>query len=118
MEARVSHGSWSVRSSSHADRLPVLTGHGDHRPGASRLGVTSTYELIRKAGTDDPERTAIALPDGSARQECLSYRTLLKTIHQVANLLVDLGVERGDVIHRGSGNLWQKKGNPERLITK
>ena len=69
-----------------------------HPSGASRLGVSSTYELIRKVAADDPERTAIALPDGGEGTGYLSYQTLLKTIHQVANLLVDLGVGRRDVI--------------------
>jgi len=32
----------------------------EHVPNASRLSVRSTYELIREAATQDPERTAIA----------------------------------------------------------
>ena len=32
----------------------------EHVPLAARLSVRSTYELIREAATQDPERTAIA----------------------------------------------------------
>jgi fatty-acyl-CoA synthase len=70
-------------------------------PFASPLIVHSTYELIREAATNDPERTAIALLAGRKRSERpvrLSYRALLNTIHQVANLLADLGIGPHDVI--------------------
>ena len=73
----------------------------EHVPNASRLSVGSTYELIREAATNDPERTAIALLAGSKRSDRavrLSYRALLNTIHQTANLLADLGIGPGDVI--------------------
>lgn len=70
-------------------------------PPASGKSVGSTYELIREAATTDPERIAIALPEGLKRSDRagrLSYRALLNTIHQIANLLADLGVEPTDVI--------------------
>ena len=72
-----------------------------HLPRASRLTVRSTYELIREAATQDPERTAIALLAGSKRSDRpvrLSYRALLNTVHQTANLLADLSIEPTDVI--------------------
>ena len=73
----------------------------EHVPGASRFTIHSTYELIREAATNDPERTAIALHSGrnrSYQSERLSYRALLSNLHQTANLLADLGVESGEVI--------------------
>src|SRR5260370_27010046 len=73
----------------------------EHVPGAERLTVRSTYELIREAATNNPERTAIALLARRKRSERpvrLSYRALLSNIHQTANLLADLGIEPGDVI--------------------
>ncbi len=73
----------------------------EHVPLAARLSVRSTYELIRKAAAQDPERAAIALlPAGEQadRPVCLSYRALLSSIHQTANLLADLGMGQQDVI--------------------
>jgi fatty-acyl-CoA synthase len=73
----------------------------EHVPLAERLNVHSTYELIRKAATKDPERTAISLLLGGEQADrpvCLSYRALLSSIHQTANLLADLGMGPQDVI--------------------
>ena len=73
----------------------------EHVPGASRLTVHSTYELIRDAAINDPERTAIEVlteGDQSDRPGRLSYGSLLNNLHQTANLLADLSVESGDVI--------------------
>src|SRR6266852_4279560 len=73
----------------------------EHVPGASRLTVHSTYELIREAATNNPERTAIKVlteGDQSDRPGRLSYGSLLNNLHQTANLLADLGVESGEVI--------------------
>jgi fatty-acyl-CoA synthase len=73
----------------------------EHVPLAARLTVHSTYELIREAATKDPDRTAITLLSGRNRSDRplrLSYRALINNIHQTANLLVDLGIESGDVI--------------------
>ena len=70
-------------------------------PLAARLAVRSTYELMREAAAKDPERTAITLlPAGehADRPVCLSYRALLSSIHQTANLLADLGMGPQDVI--------------------
>ena len=70
-------------------------------PLAARLTVRSTYELIREAAAKDPERTAITLlPEGEQadRPVRLSYRALLSSIHQTANLLADLGLGPQDVI--------------------
>jgi len=70
-------------------------------PLAARLTVRSTYELIREAAAKDPERTAITLlPEGeqAGRPVHLSYRALLSSIHQTANLLADLGLGPQDVI--------------------
>ncbi len=39
----------------------------EHVPLAARLSVRSTYELIREAATQDPERTAIAFLSGGDR---------------------------------------------------
>jgi len=73
----------------------------EHVPSASRLSVRSTYELIREAATQDPERTAIAFLSGGDRldrPEGISYGALLNGLHQTANLLADLGVGSQDVI--------------------
>ncbi len=70
-------------------------------PLAARLTVRSTYELIREAAAKDPERTAITLLPGGEQADrpvCLSYRALLSSIHQTANLLADLGIGPQDVI--------------------
>jgi fatty-acyl-CoA synthase len=79
-------------------------------PLVERLTVRSTYELIEEMAAKDPERTAIALPGGEDRSDRpvrLSYGTLLKGVHQTANLLADLGVEPGDVIAELLPNLYQ-----------
>lgn len=73
----------------------------EHVPSASRLSVRSTYELIREAATQNPERTAIALLSGGDRldrPDGISYGALLNGLHQTANLLADLGVGSQDVI--------------------
>ena len=70
-------------------------------PSASHLIIRSTYELIRAAATNDPERMVIevlAEGDRSDRPGRLSYGRLLNNLHQAANLLADLGVESGEVI--------------------
>lgn len=67
-------------------------------PRPSHLIVRSTYELIREAATNDPERTAIDAPAEGDQSEHLSYGSLLNHLHQTANLLADLGVESGEVI--------------------
>jgi fatty-acyl-CoA synthase len=70
-------------------------------PSASRLSVRSTYELIRETATNNPDQTALSLLEDlkqSERVVHLSYRALLNSIHQVANLLADLGIEPTDVI--------------------
>jgi acyl-coenzyme A synthetase/AMP-(fatty) acid ligase len=70
-------------------------------PLAARLTVRSTYELIREAAAKDPERTAITLlPEGEQADQPvrLSYRALLSSIQQTANLLADLGLGPQEVI--------------------
>lgn len=73
----------------------------EHVPLAARLSVRSTYELLREAVTQDPQRTAIAFLSGRDRLDRvthLSSRALLNGIHQTANLLADLSIRPGDVI--------------------
>jgi fatty-acyl-CoA synthase len=73
----------------------------EYMPSTSRMSVRSTYELIRVTAMQDPERKAIALLEDlkqSDRAVHLSYQALLNSIHQVANLLADLGIEPKDVI--------------------
>lgn len=68
---------------------------------AGRQSIHSTYELIQAATMQEPERTALAVyedPKQSAGVVYLSNRALLNAIHQVANLLADLGIEAKDVI--------------------
>jgi fatty-acyl-CoA synthase len=70
-------------------------------PSSSRHSLHSTYELIRVTAMQGPEREAIALQEDlkpSNRAMNLSYQALLNSIHQVANLLADLGIEPKDVI--------------------
>jgi hypothetical protein len=45
----------------------------EHVPLAARPSVRSTYELIREAATQDPERRAIAFPSGGDRLRLLHY---------------------------------------------
>jgi fatty-acyl-CoA synthase len=68
---------------------------------AGRQSIHSTYELIQAAAMQEPERTALAVLEDhkqSAGVVYLSNRALLNAIHQVANLLADLGIEAKDVI--------------------
>ena len=74
---------------------------GEQNSNVSRPSVQSTYELIRVAAIKDPELTALELLEDlkrSDRDVQLSYRALLNAIHQVANLIGDLGIEPTDVI--------------------
>jgi fatty-acyl-CoA synthase len=73
----------------------------EHVSFAARLNVHSTYQLIREAATQDPERMAIALLSGRKRSDQparISYNALLNGLHQAANLLADLGIGSQDVI--------------------
>lgn len=73
----------------------------EHEPLATRLSVRSTYELIREAARQDPERTTLTFfseRDGSDPVTHLSSCALLSSLHQRANLLADLGIGPGDVI--------------------
>ena len=73
----------------------------EYIPNSSLISVRSTYVLIRVTAMQDPEREAIALLEDlkhSDRAAHLSNQALLNAIHQVANLLADLGIEPGDVI--------------------
>jgi fatty-acyl-CoA synthase len=73
----------------------------EHTSPASHPSIRSTYELIRVAAITDPEQTALEVLEDFKRSDRavqLSYRVLLNAIHQVANLLGDLGIEPTDVI--------------------
>jgi fatty-acyl-CoA synthase len=68
---------------------------------AERQNIHSTYELFRATARQKPEHTALAVieePRQSAGVVSLSNRALLNAIHQVANLLADLGIEAKDSI--------------------
>jgi fatty-acyl-CoA synthase len=73
----------------------------EYSSNASQPRVHSTYELIRVAAIKDPEHTALELLEDlnrSDRAVLLSFRALINAIHQVANLIGDLGIESTDVI--------------------
>lgn len=61
----------------------------------------STYDLLVRAATRWPERTALTvLPDASRWREPLrrTYSELLADVHRCANLLHELGVRRTDAV--------------------
>jgi fatty-acyl-CoA synthase len=70
-------------------------------PLARRLAVGSTYALLHKAVTSNPEQPArcfLPLGDPSQPGEALTARALLGKVHQTANLLADLGMGPQDVM--------------------
>jgi fatty-acyl-CoA synthase len=73
----------------------------EHTSNTSHRSVHSTYALIRVAAITDPEQTALEVLEDLKRSDRavqLSYGALLNSIHQVANLFGDLGIEPTDVI--------------------
>jgi fatty-acyl-CoA synthase len=70
-------------------------------PLAQRGLPLTTYAMLARAGAQWPDRTAVtALPDAERWQQPHSrtFAELLGDVHQVANLLRDLGVGRGDAV--------------------
>jgi fatty-acyl-CoA synthase len=70
-------------------------------PLAKRLAVGSTYALLQKALTNNPEQPArcfLPLGDSSQPGEALTARAFLGKVHQTANLLADLGMGPPDVM--------------------
>jgi fatty-acyl-CoA synthase len=79
-------------------------------PLAERQLPESTYAMIRQSALTFPDRPAlIFFPDGEHYQASLqvTYRQLLGRIHQVANMLADLGVGPTDVVSLLLPNLPQ-----------
>jgi fatty-acyl-CoA synthase len=68
----------------------------------SRRGLpATTYDLLRRAAENWPDRTAVSvLPDAQRWENPLrrSFSRLLADVHRVANLLHDLGVRRGSAV--------------------
>jgi fatty-acyl-CoA synthase len=70
-------------------------------PLAERGLPASTYELVTRAATLWPDRAAASvLPDGERWQTPLqrTYAELAADVHRAANVLADLGIERGDAV--------------------
>src|SRR5947209_10524612 len=70
-------------------------------PLATRLAVSSTYELLYKAVASSPEqppRCLLPLGDQSHPGQALTTRAFLRMVHQSANLLADLGMGPSDVV--------------------
>ena len=79
-------------------------------PLAQRQLPQSTYAMIRQSALTFPDRSAlIFFPDGEHYQASLqvTYRQLLGRIHQVANMLSDLGIGPTDVVSLLLSNLPQ-----------
>ncbi|MFJ2756411.1 acyl-CoA synthetase [Nocardioides sp. NPDC087217] len=74
---------------------------------SSRGLPESTYSLLSRAASLWPDRVAVSVLPDAARWEQPSERTfreLLADVHQVANLLHGLGVDRGDAVSLLSPN--------------
>ncbi|GHO58647.1 acyl-CoA synthetase [Ktedonobacter robiniae] len=79
-------------------------------PLAQRQLPKSTYAMIRRSALTFPDHSALVFfPDGEHYQASLqvTYRQLLGRIHQVANMLADLGVGLTDVVSLLLPNLPQ-----------
>jgi len=79
-------------------------------PLAERQLPQSTYAMIRQSALTSPDRPALVFfPDGEHYQASLqvTYRQLLGRIHQVANMLFELGVGPNDVVSLLLPNLPQ-----------
>ena len=79
-------------------------------PLAQRQLPESTYAMIRQSALTFPDRPALVFfPDGEHYQASLqvTYHQLLGRIHQVANMLTDLGVGPTDVVSLLLPNLPQ-----------
>lgn len=70
-------------------------------PLADRMLPGTTYELLRHAAATRPEGTALVVLPDAARWTAPIERTfaeLLEDVHRVANLLVERGIGRHDVV--------------------
>jgi len=79
-------------------------------PLAERHLPSSTYVMIRQSALTSPDHPALVFfPDGEHYRESLqvTYRQLLGRIHQVANMLAELGVGPNDVVSLLLPNLPQ-----------
>jgi fatty-acyl-CoA synthase len=79
-------------------------------PLAERQLPESTYAMIRQSALNSPDHPALVFfPDGEHYRESIqvTYRQLLGRIHQVANLLSELGVGPNDVVSLLLPNLPQ-----------
>ena len=68
---------------------------------AQRGLPTSTYELVTRAAELWPDRTAASVLPDAERWQAPARRTfaeLAADVHRAANVLADLGVERGDAV--------------------
>ncbi len=79
-------------------------------PLAERQLPESTYAMIRQSALTSPDHPALVFfPDGEHYRESIqvTYRQLLGRIHQVANMLSELGVGPNDVVSLLLPNLPQ-----------
>ncbi len=79
-------------------------------PLAERQLPESTYAMIRQSALNSPNHPALVFfPDGEHYRESIqvTYRQLLGRIHQVANMLSELGVGPNDVVSLLLPNLPQ-----------
>ena len=79
-------------------------------PLAERQLPESTYAMIRQSALNSPDHPALVFfPDGEHYRESIqvTYRQLLGRIHQVANMLSELGVGPNDVVSLLLPNLPQ-----------
>ena len=70
-------------------------------PLADRRLPETTYELLRHAAQRRPDETAVVvMPDAARWTDTVerSFTELLEDVHRVANLLVERGTGRGDVV--------------------
>jgi fatty-acyl-CoA synthase len=79
-------------------------------PFVKRQFAPSTYTMIRQSALTSPDRPALVFfPDGEHYRASIqvTYRQLLQRIHQVANMLSELGVGPTDVVSLLLPNLPQ-----------
>ncbi len=79
-------------------------------PFVKRQFALSTYTMIRQSALTSPDRPALVFfPDGVHYRASIqvTYRQLLERIHQVANMLSELGVGPTDVVSLLLPNLPQ-----------
>jgi fatty-acyl-CoA synthase len=82
----------------------------ERMPLAERQLPESTYAMVRRSALTSPDHPALVFfPDGEHYRDSIqvTYRQLLGRIHQVANMLFELGVGPNDVVSLLLPNLPQ-----------